>query len=148
MNNRGFTLIEVLAAIVILGVVLMIAIPSVTSVNDSSKYKQLKKDAEMFKSLVESKITKDTSIEIPAGQKACFTLRGIEDGGLSGDYDENSYVEVSNCSFTSDERYVCSNYVAKLVYSNHKGGYSNGSYIVANVKLGTVCNGQDWCLCG
>lgn len=42
MNKKGFTLVELLAVIIILGIVLVIAVPKITSVIETSKINSLK----------------------------------------------------------------------------------------------------------
>jgi len=55
INNKGFTLVEVLAVLVILSIIMAIAIPSITSSlerskekQDESKYKMLESFAEIY----------------------------------------------------------------------------------------------------
>lgn len=42
MNKKGFTLVELLAVLVILGILVTIAVPAATSVGDKAKTKMLK----------------------------------------------------------------------------------------------------------
>ena len=57
-NIKGFTLVEVLATIVILGIILMLAIPSVSNLSSKAKERQITEDAKIFKALVKNKIEK------------------------------------------------------------------------------------------
>ena len=124
MNNRkGFTLVEVIAVVVILGVVLMIAVPSITGLSNRSKEKQITEDAKMFEELVKAKIESDTTIKISGTAK--FTLKSIE-GKLSADYDEeHSYVEVSGCGYNNN-KYSCSTYKTYLYPKSGDYGYEDG----------------------
>lgn len=146
MNNRkGFTLVEVIAVVVILGVILMIAVPSITGLSNRSKEKQITEDAKMFEELVKAKIESDTTITIEKGGTAKFTLKSIE-GKLSADYDEdNSYVEVSDCDYNNN-KYSCRTYNTYLYPKSGDYGYEENSY-TQNPKNKTEhgCMEDSWC---
>ncbi len=116
----------------------------------------------MFESLVKSRITRDTSIEITNGTSGCFMLRSIDKDSLSGEYDDNSYVKVDTCTYNevnnngiTTEYYSCENYETMLVnkdrklaykaYKNKNGG--SGSFILQVTTLADICNGGEWCPC-
>lgn len=149
MNNRkGFTLVEVIAVVVILGVILMIAVPSITGLSNRSKKKQITEDAKMFEELVKAKIESDTTIEISGTATAKFTLKSIE-GKLSADYDEDySYVEVSGCGYNNNNnnKYSCSTYKTYLYPKSGDYGYEENSY-TQNPKNKTRhgCMENSWC---
>ena len=149
MNNRkGFTLVEVIAVVVILGVILMIAVPSITGLSNRSKEKQITEDAKMFEELVKAKIESDTTITIEIGGTARFTLKSIE-GKLSADYDEdNSYVEVSGCDYNdNDNKYSCSTYNTYLYPKSGDYGYEENSYTQnPENKTGHNCGKESWCI--
>lgn len=50
MNKKGFTLVELLAVIIILGTILVIAVPRFTGVADTSRKKTLEISAKSFSS--------------------------------------------------------------------------------------------------
>ena len=64
-NKKGFTLVELLAVIVILGVIMTIAVPNIISTLDKNKKETFLKDAQNMISAAEYKIRSDTSIEYP-----------------------------------------------------------------------------------
>ena len=64
-NKKGFTLVETLAVIILLGVILMIAVPSINNVVNRNNKRRLKEAAEMFVVLAKQKLETDTSIEYP-----------------------------------------------------------------------------------
>ena len=48
MNNKGFTLIELLGVIVVLAVIMAIAVPSITGINNNIKKNMLNKKIELI----------------------------------------------------------------------------------------------------
>ena len=68
-NRRGFTLVETLAVIILLGVILTIAVPSINNVVGRNNRRRLQEAAEMFIVLGKQKIQTDTSIEYPKDDK-------------------------------------------------------------------------------
>lgn len=68
-NNRGFTLVETLAVIVLLSVILSIAIPSISGVIARNNRNRYKEAAEMFGVLAKQRIEKDITIEYPSYEK-------------------------------------------------------------------------------
>lgn len=53
-NNKGFTLVELLAVLVVLITILLIAIPSITSSIERNKQKMLEKKYDMIEAAAES----------------------------------------------------------------------------------------------
>lgn len=59
LNNKGFTLVELLTVMVILVTILMIAIPSITAAMSRSEDKQVAAKKESIKSIALIKLTKN-----------------------------------------------------------------------------------------
>ena len=59
INNKGFTLVELLAVLAIIAIIGMIAIPNVISVVDNNKKDLMLQDAQKFVSLAKAAIMKD-----------------------------------------------------------------------------------------
>lgn len=90
-NNKAFTLVEVIAVIVILGVVLSIAVPSITNVVNSTNKNRMKSDAELFISKVKEYVESDTTGNV--NKKVTLGEIKLE---LSNNYERNSsYVNVN-----------------------------------------------------
>lgn len=100
MNKRGFTLVELLGVIIILSIIMLLAIPNVTSVLEKNKKETYLTDAKKLITQVEyeisnSNIEKPTSTEI---LKIRLSYVGTSDVSKDPDgnpYDvDNSYVVV------------------------------------------------------
>ena len=69
MNKKAFTLVELLAVVVILGVLMMIAIPNTVSLIDKNKASTVLENAKTFVSLVRTKLQTDKSLELPVNDQ-------------------------------------------------------------------------------
>jgi len=104
MDRKGFTLIEVLAVIIILGVIMSMAIPNVVSVLDRNKEEAFIEDAKSMITLTEYTMRKDTSIEFPKnnGEAILLTLEYLNTDDISNSpYDipynvKDSFVVIKN----------------------------------------------------
>lgn len=65
MNKKAFTLVELIATIVILGVLMTIAIPNVLSIIEKNKQEDFIETAKLLMTEAEYKVRSDTSIELP-----------------------------------------------------------------------------------
>ena len=84
MKRNGFTLIEVLAVIIILGVIMTIAVPNVLSMLDRNKKDTFIENAKLMANKAEYTIRKDTSIEYPSEGKAIIlTLEYLNTNDIS-----------------------------------------------------------------
>ena len=105
LNNRGFTLVELLAVIVILITIMSIAIPTISSSLERSKDKQNKAKKDNIKAAAELYITDNknavfstlTSIE-EGKEKKCYIeltqLLGYLDADDLNDADDKEFNEV------------------------------------------------------
>lgn len=107
-NNKGFTLVETIAVIIILGVVLSIAVPSITNVVKSTNKNRMISDAETFISEVKEYVESDTIGNTPSDNK--YKLGSIKTKLSESPYGKtynttNSYVNITNYSvcLTDDE---------------------------------------------
>lgn len=99
-NNKGFTLVETIAVIIILGVVLSIAVPSITNVVKSTNKNRMISDAETFISEVKEYVESDTIGNTPKDNK--YKLVDIKSklskSPYGKEYKKNSYVDITNYS--------------------------------------------------
>ena len=124
MKNKGFTLVELLAVIVILAIILAIAIPAITGLIDSSKRAAFESDAKFLIKAIDYKKLEDPSFDettitesniesilnIPADNIKTLSVSNVEgvrkvsiegQGEWDGLYAYGSYMELQ--TFTSEE---------------------------------------------
>ena len=86
MNNKGFTLVELLAVISIIAILSIIAVPNVVSVIDNNKKDQMLSDAKKLISQAKYQVTMDKTIRQSGNYKFTFTtLNKTGDIGLDPD---------------------------------------------------------------
>ncbi len=82
LNKMGFTLVELLAAMVILGILMGVAIPNVIGVVNRQKNSAYIEDAKRMVIRARTTFSSNTNIDKESG--TCFTLRYLD----NGDFDE------------------------------------------------------------
>ena len=128
-NKRGFTLVELLAAMVILGMIMAIAIPNVMGILNNSRNKTYVDDAKRLASVAEYKFRSSQGIEKPTGfECVVMSLKYLDnsefnDAPNGGSYDkERSYVVVRfDETINTYSSYI--NLVEKKSDGSYKGIY-------------------------
>lgn len=91
MNRKGFTLIELLGVIVILSIIMVIAIPNITSILDKTKRENYIADAKKMITQAEYAI-RTSGIERPSSTDIVkITLSYLETSDIKEDPDGNLY---------------------------------------------------------
>lgn len=91
-NNKGFTLVELLAALVILSIIMLVAVPSTLNVFDKSKKQQYIADAKKMITLAESTMRSNTNINYPISNRIVILyLSVLNDGTIDEDPEGNEY---------------------------------------------------------
>ena len=151
MKKKGFTLVELLAVIVILAVILTIAVPAVKKTVDSAKKKSAENDALMIKNIAEkyytSNLDKDeeiTGIDLssdtlsysgkkPTKEYLYFTEDGIAYGKM---YINGYCVEVKSDGTNTSEKVSideCNIDIPQVIT------YANGTVVYYNPETNTKC---------
>ncbi|MBE2904322.1 prepilin-type N-terminal cleavage/methylation domain-containing protein [Anoxybacillus flavithermus] len=127
-NEKGLTLIELLAVIVILGIIAAIAIPSIGGLIDNSKKDAHVANAQQMINAAKIAVTADKSLIPSSGQSKDITLEKLENDGYletmkdpdNGTYNkEGSFVKITNNNNNK------LSYSVKLI--NDKRGVQNSS---------------------
>lgn len=99
MNRKGFTLVELIATIAILGIIMTIAIPNVLSIIEKNKQEDFIESAKLLISEAEYKVRGDSNIELPSDNNhgIVITLNYLNSGNFEDsvydyDYDMTSFV--------------------------------------------------------
>ena len=139
--KRGFTLVELLAMLVILGILMVVAIPNITGILGNQKVNALKSDAMNIIETAKVKIAKDTSVAKPQpNQCLFFTLDSLDDnddftngpnGGVYERY-ESFVVAIREPGTTAGTTKY--NYYVRLVETG-KGGAMSGLDMVEESKI-------------
>ena len=107
LNNKGFTLVELLATISILAIIMLIAIPNIVGVVQRSRNKTYVEDAKKMVALAKYKVKSDVSVKNTLGNSSSVCLylsyldtgKEIKDAPNGGEYStEFSYVYVKKQS--------------------------------------------------
>ena len=107
MNRKGFTIIELLATILILSLIMLVAVPNVMSVIDRNKQDTYVEDAKRMITLAEYEVRSNTAIELPTSGNCIVILLGsldlsdFNEGPEGGNYDlQKSYVVIARSGST------------------------------------------------
>ena len=120
MNRKGFTLIELLGIIVILAIIMLIAIPNITSMVERSKKDTYITDSKKMVSLTQYEIRKGNVLKPATGEVVKVKLRDLATNDVDKDPDGNEYdLDKSFVAIGRKNGFLV--YYVQLVSTNKKG---------------------------
>ena len=134
-NNKGFTLVELLAAVVILGILLILGLPNLLNMLQNNKNKLYVTDAQKLISQAELKMrSNSSSIEKPAeGDCLVFTLLYLDDSVFNTPPNEGKYLKDASFVVVKNNGNDLE-YSVTLIEEMKKGGY-RGVELTRNTNL-------------
>ena len=125
-NDSGFSLVELLAAIVIFGILMGTAVATVTSVLNKQRNKTYTEDAIRFGSTMDYKLRSDNKMIVPANghciamDLAYLDNNSFEKGPYGNEYDPYKSFVVAIRNTAKDEDYE---FYVRLLENMDSGGY-------------------------
>ncbi len=120
MNNKGFTLVEIISIVAILGLLAIITTPAYDTISNNIKTRNYDSKMSTIKSQTLSYVEKYLKDKIYDGTNSnyyCYTVDYlIQNGIISSDSDKDEYIEnnVTGEKYTGDKEYI------KIYYDNTK----------------------------
>ena len=142
-KNKGFTLVELLAVIVILALIALIATPIILNVINDAKKQAAKDSAYGYMDAVEKYIV-SSELEDKSIQDGTYSVEKLNSMGVSvkGSTPDNGNIEIKNSSVKSydigiDGYVVINGEVAKVSTTK---SFKNGTAVYYNPETGNKCS--------
>lgn len=124
LNKKGFTLIELIATIAVLGIIMMVAVPNVTSIIDKNKRTQYINDAKKLAILAKYKFESSNLPKPTSRDCYLYMFRDLDKTNLSEAPNGGKYME--------DYSYVV------IKYNSSSMEYDYFVHLVEEYSVGTV----------
>ena len=145
-KNRGFTLVELLAVIVILALIALIATPIILNVINDAKKQAAKDSAYGYMDAVEKYIV-SSELEDKSIQDRTYSVEELNSMGVSvkGSTPDNGNIEIKNSSVKSYDigidGYVVRN--GKVDKVSTTKSFKNGTAVYYNPETGNKCSKEE-----
>lgn len=112
--NKGFTLVELIAVIVILSILMIITTPAYSSISTNIKTRNYESKKSTIKAQTLSYVEKYMKNDVYDGpsnnnKKICFTVNYlIQNGIISSDSEKDEYIEndITGKKYSGEEKYI------------------------------------------
>lgn len=129
LNKKGFTLVELLAVIVILGVIMLIAIPSIGTIISNSRENSFLSSGKMYISSAQNYVASG-DIVVSSGETKNVDIKEVNNGKYDKSPIDSKYSIIGSVSITIDDKGNAT-YTAKICESaDQKNCASNGKMVV------------------
>lgn len=119
MNRKGFTLVELLGVIIILSIIMLIAIPNISSMLERGRREQFISDAKKLVSITEYELRKGTINKPGSNELLKIRLSYLSTNDISKDPEGNLYdINNSYVVVVRNDGYL--KYYVNLVSTNSK----------------------------
>ena len=145
-KNKGFTLVELLAVIVILALIALIATPIILNVINDAKKQAAKDSAYGYMDAVEKYIV-SSELEDKSIQDGTYSVEDLNSMGVSvkGSTPDNGNIEIKNSSVKSYDigidGYEVNNGEVKKVSTTKS--FKNGTAVYYNPETGNKCSKEE-----
>lgn len=129
MNKKGFTLIELLGVIIILAIIMLIAVPNISSTLERSKRDNYIADANKFVSLVEYELRKGTINKPASNELVKISLSYLGTNDIKNDPNGDEYSkEYSYVVVSREDGYLV--YYVNLIAKDSNNNFTKGIELV------------------
>ena len=138
MKNKGFTLVELLAVIVVLTFLILLVVPIVQNTIESSKIKSFKNSVNGLVAVVNDKVASDTL----KGKKIDYIYtfeNGRETTSILSDYIKGKKPDNAKIVVNSEGEIIFTVWNKKLKMCAYKKTDNSKIKYVKNIKTGKLC---------
>lgn len=122
MKNKGYTLVELLAVFVILGIIIMISVPAITGVINSSKDKSYDEQVKILENAARTYMSENSALLPDSGLSFNVTIDNLKESGLISDK-EIKNPNYSSGSTDNKKKNLYFNGCIKVTNTNNKFTY-------------------------
>lgn len=136
VNNKGFTLVELLASIAILAIISLIAVPSILSISDKNKKEVYVNDTKRLISIAKYEANKHAEKKELLNSTGLYYYQVYED--CISKYDDNPCLSTNDIDMSPNSKKYINGYVKINEVCLTDGVYSVKSNDIKNISINNV----------